>query len=54
MNVGAEYAGKTTYLFSKNLKTNEYELSGVTTVNEIGNVGLLTDDITEVMVLIQK
>lgn len=54
MQVGAEYSGKTAYMFSKNLVTESYQLSKVMTVSEIGNVGMYTNEITDVMVLIAK
>ena len=54
INVGAEYAGKTAYVFSKNLVTGVYQLSKTMTVSEIGNVGFYTDEMTDVMVLIAK
>lgn len=54
MQVGVEYAGKTAYLFSKNLVTGVYQLSKIMTVSEIGNVGMYTNEMTDVMVLIAK
>lgn len=52
MQVGAEYAGKTTYIFSKNFATGLYELRSVTAVNEIGNVALQTREMTEIIIMI--
>ena len=52
MPVGAEYAGKTTYIFSKNFATGLYELRSVTAVNEIGNVALQTREMTEIIIMI--
>ena len=54
MNVGVEYAGKVAYLFSKNLTTGMYELNKTMTVSEIGNVALMANEITDVMILIAK
>lgn len=54
MNVGAEFAVKTAYLFSKNLATGTYQLSKAMTVSEIGNVALMTNEITDVMILIAR
>ena len=54
MNMGAEYAGKTAYLFCKDLETGTYQLCKTMTVSEIGNVGFNTDEMTDVMVLIAK
>ena len=53
MNVGA-YNGQIAYLFSRDLITGEYVLSSITTVNEIGNVALQTNQMTDIMVLIAK
>ena len=53
MNVGA-YNGQIAYLFSRDLITGEYVLSSITTVNEIGNVALQTNRLTDIMVLIAK
>ena len=54
MQVGVQYAGKTAYLFSKNLVTGTYQLCKTMTVSEIGNVGFYTNEMTDVMVLIAK
>ena len=54
VNVGEEYVGMTAYIFTKSLVTGEYQLSRVMTVNEIGNVAVTTNEMTDVMVLIQK
>ena len=54
MNMGAEYAGKTAYLFCKNLATDTYQLCKSMTVSEIGNVGFNTDEMTDVIILIAK
>ncbi len=54
VNVGAEYAGRTAYLFGKSLVTGSYELVKVMTVNEIGNVAMYMNEMTEVMILIQE
>ena len=53
MNVGA-YNGQIAYLFSRDLITGEYVLSSITSVNEIGNVALQTNQMTDIMVLIAK
>lgn len=53
-NVGAEYAGKTAYLFRKSLVTGQYELAKVMVVNEIGNVALETNEVSDIMILIAK
>lgn len=54
MNVGAEYAGQVAYIFGKNLTTGQYELLMSMIVNEIGNVAVFTNEMTDVMILIQK
>jgi len=53
-NIGAEYAGKTAYVFVWNALTGEYERKSITTVNEIGNVGFFSDELTNVMILVQE
>ena len=54
MNVGAEYAGATAYIFRKSLTTGSYEFVKTMQVNEIGNVAIFTNEMAEVMVLIQN
>lgn len=54
VHVGTEYTGATAYIFAKSLVTGQYQLVKTMTVNEIGNVGVNTNEFTEVMVLIQK
>lgn len=54
MNVGTQYAGQTAYVFGKNLATGQYELLKAMTVNEIGNVAVFTNEMTDVMILIQQ
>jgi hypothetical protein len=51
INVGEEYAGKTAYVFSRDIDTNTYERKEVVSVNEIGNVALHTDEVTDIIVL---
>ena len=53
-HVGTEYAGKTAYIFAWNALTGAYETKTVTTVNEIGNVGFFTEELTNVMILVEK
>lgn len=54
MNFGTEYVGKTVYLYSKSLLTGNYALVSVTTVNEIGNVAIQTNELTDIIVLIAQ
>ena len=54
VNVGEENIGKTAYIFKKNLTTGTYELGKVMTVNEIGNVALVTNEFTDMMILVMK
>ncbi len=53
-HVGTEYVGATAYVFTWNGLTGLYEAKTVTTVNEIGNVGFFTDELTNVMILVEK
>ena len=53
-HVGTEYVGKTAYIFTWNALTGTYEKKLVTTVNEIGNVGFFTEELTNAMIMIQK
>ena len=53
-NIGTEYVGKTAYIFTWNALTGEYEQKAITTVNEIGNVGFFTEELTNVMIMIEK
>lgn len=54
VNLGAEYAGKEAYIFSKDLTTGEFTLNRAMTVTSIGNVGFFTSELTEVYILIKK
>ncbi|MBE5875700.1 MAG: hypothetical protein E7290_02285 [Lachnospiraceae bacterium] len=54
INVGAENAGKTAYIFALNLITGQYEVKNVMTVNEIGNVVVMTNAISDMVVLVQE
>lgn len=51
-NVGAEYIGEAAYIFEKSLETGAYSLNKVMFVNEIGNVALTTNEVTDYMILI--
>ena len=54
VNLGAEYAGRTAYIFSKDLTTGQFVLNRAMTVTEIGNIGFFTSELTEVYILLQK
>ena len=54
MNLGTEYTGCAAYIFTKDLTTGTYTLNSTAIVNEIGNVMLYNNQITDVMVLIQR
>ena len=54
VHVGKEVAGHTAYIFCKDSVTGQFVRTSITKVNEIGNVGYMTDELTEVMVLIEK
>lgn len=54
VNVGREYTDAHAYVFTWNAVTGLYEVKTVTTVNEIGNIGFYTDELTNVMILIEK
>ena len=54
MNLGTEYEGKTAYIYSKSLLTGNYERVNITTVNEIGNVAIQTNELTDIIVLIAQ
>ena len=54
MNLGTEYTGCAAYIFTKDSTTGTYTLNSTTIVNEIGNVMLYNNQITDVMVLIQR
>ena len=51
INVGVEHAGKTAYLFAKNLQTGELECVQTAVINEIGNVAYTTDEYRTLVVL---
>ena len=54
INLGTEYTGRVAYIFVKDVVTGEYALNSTTIVNEIGNVMVYSNQLTDVMVLIQK
>ncbi|MBE5878054.1 MAG: hypothetical protein E7290_14370 [Lachnospiraceae bacterium] len=54
VNVGTEYTGAHAYVFTWNAVTGLFEAKTVTTVNEIGNIGFYTDELTNVMILVEK
>ena len=54
MNLGTEYVGKTAYIYSKSLLTGNYELVNVTIINEIGNVAIQTNELTDIIVQIAQ
>ena len=54
MNLGIEYSGKKAYLFTKSSITGSFELVNITTVSEIGNVAVQTNELTDILVLIAQ
>jgi hypothetical protein len=52
--VGVENAGKKAYIFRFNSKEKKYELKGIMDVNVIGNIALQTDEMTDIMILVQN
>lgn len=52
MQVGVEYAGKTAYLFTKNLDTGLYEFQTTMEVSEMGNVMVNTKALTRTIAMI--
>ena len=54
VHLGYGYVGKPAYIYVKNVYTGSFELYRTCTVNEIGNVGIFTNQLTDVMVLVQK
>ena len=54
LNAGVEHAGKVAFIFARNLETNTMEFVQAVTVNEIGNVSLMSNEITDVVVMIQE
>ena len=52
--VDASNAGKTAYIFVKDIDTNVYQLQKVMTVNEIGNVDVDTDNFANIMVMVAQ
>lgn len=54
VNVGAEYAGRTAYIFSKGITTGSYQLKNAVTVNEVGNIAVFTNELSDMMILIAE
>lgn len=54
LNVGAQYAGKMAFIFQKNLTSGKYELYTAMLVNEIGNVAVTTNVLSNLYILIQQ
>jgi hypothetical protein len=53
-HVGTENIGKTAYIFTLSSEGTSFELKKIMTVNEIGNVAILTDTITDMVIMIEK
>jgi G3E family GTPase len=54
MNLGINNIGKAAYIFERDLQANSYVLKDAVIVNEIGNVAINTNQITDVMVLVAE
>jgi hypothetical protein len=54
IHVGTKNIGKKAYIFKFNSVENKYELNGIFDVNEIGNVAIATNEMTDIMVLVQE
>ena len=54
INVGAEYAGHIAYIFTLDHATNTYAVNSTVVVNEIGNVMINVNELTDVMILVAK
>ena len=54
MQVGQEYTGNIAYLFQKSILSGEYQLKHITTVDEIGNVALQTNELTDIVIMITQ
>jgi hypothetical protein len=53
VNLGAENFGKKAYVFKLSKQSNSYELKGVMDINTIGNIAIQTDEMTDIMILIE-
>lgn len=54
VNIGVQHQGKYAYIFKKNMLTDEYERVSIVKVNEIGNVALITSELTDYMILTEN
>ncbi len=54
VNLGKEFEGKKAYIYAKNILTGELEFKGAMIVNEIGNVGLFTSEMTDVVIMVEN
>ena len=54
VNLGKEFEGKKAYIYAKNILTGELEFKAAMTVNEIGNVGLFTSEMTDVVIMVEN
>ncbi len=54
VNLGKEFEGKKAYIYAKNILTGELEFKVAMTVNEIGNVGLFTSEMTDVVIMVEN
>ena len=52
VNVGSQYAGQQAYIFQRNVTNGMYELSNTMQVNEIGNVAVQTNMVSDLFILI--
>jgi hypothetical protein len=53
MNLGTENIGKVAYIFKLNTNANAYELTSASIINEIGNIAVPTEEMTNIVVLVQ-
>lgn len=54
VNVGADYSNRTVYVFSLNTETKEYQLEKIGYVNEIGNIAVTTDQLSDRIIFVTK
>jgi len=54
VNLGKEFEGKKAYIYTKNILTGKLEFKAAMTVNEIGNVGLFTSEMTDVVIMVEN
>lgn len=53
-HIGDLYIGKKAYIYTLNETGTGYDLAGTTVVNEIGNIAFVSDNVTDVILFVER